>query len=135
MFILNDELEDCEYDSSDTRDKSPAPESFVSFCQKFKVLFQVPYKTNFGESIAVVGSIEELGRWTKIRVNLEWTEGHIWKLIQPLEVNQSTFTYKYALISDNKIVKLESGIERIADCCLENEIYELSYNDVSNQQI
>ena len=32
MFILNDELEDCEYDSSDVRDKSPASDSFVSFC-------------------------------------------------------------------------------------------------------
>lgn len=66
--------------------------------KKFKVLFSVPYETKLGESIAVVGSLKELGRWKDIKVNLTWTEGHVWKLLSPLEVSEQVFSYKYALV-------------------------------------
>ena len=96
----------------------------VNMESKFKVLFSVPFETKLGESIAVVGSLKELGRWKHIKVNLTWTEGHIWKLLKPLEVCEQIFSYKYALVENKKIVKLESGIDRLVDCGLKWEQYD-----------
>jgi hypothetical protein len=34
-----------------------------------------------GESVAVIGSIKQLGEWKDFRAGkMEWTEGHIWVL-------------------------------------------------------
>jgi hypothetical protein len=36
------------------------------------------YKTDFGESLQVVGGCEELGAWKSYTCPMKWTEGHIW---------------------------------------------------------
>ena len=44
------------------------------------------YETIFGQSIAVVGSIDELGKWQEPTHHLIWTTGHVWKSEQPLNI-------------------------------------------------
>ena len=151
MFILNDEITNdsqrqSEDDSLPQNTDFAREQNFKALIrnsankpqrgQKFKVLFQVPFETKLGESIAVVGSIKELGRWKDVKVNLTWTEGHVWKLLKPLEMSEQIFMYKYALIQDGKIKKLESGIDRLVDCCLKWEVTSLSGNsNVSHEQL
>ena len=48
---------------------------------------RVYYKTTFGESICVVGSIPELGNWKEFKCHMKWTEGHIWVTERPLVTN------------------------------------------------
>jgi hypothetical protein len=73
------------------------------------------YKTRFGESIAVLGSIPELGVWKDIKVHLKWSDGHVWKLETPIKTNYSYFQYKYVLLDGGKLVSWERGIDRIID--------------------
>mmetsp|Transcript_18860 Transcript_18860/g.48418 ORF Transcript_18860/g.48418 Transcript_18860/m.48418 type:complete len:545 (-) Transcript_18860:94-1728(-) len=43
------------------------------------VTFQLPYKTDIGESFSIVGNLPELGEWsTEGALPLEWAEGHVW---------------------------------------------------------
>jgi hypothetical protein len=46
---------------------------------------------------------------------LEWTEDHIWKTSEPIKTKNQFFMYKYVLMEDNEKIKLEDGIDRIAD--------------------
>jgi len=62
-----------------------------------------------------VGSIPELGNWQDLRCFMKWTEGHIWVLDSPIQTLEPHFTYKYVIFEDDKIVKFEDGIDRIAD--------------------
>lgn len=41
---------------------------------------RVPYKTDFGQSLCVVGNIEELGNWKQYNARMKWTEGHVWQI-------------------------------------------------------
>lgn len=52
----------------------------------FKVTFQIKYQTVPGESLAVLGSIPELGNWEKKSIlhHLKWTDGHVWVSEKPL---------------------------------------------------
>ena len=62
--------------------------------------FSIFYETVVGESIAVVGNLEELGVWVEYKCHLEWTEGHIWRSVEPILVRESYFEYKYVLLQD-----------------------------------
>lgn len=77
--------------------------------------FSIFYETIVGESIAVVGNLEELGKWKDYNIHLIWTEGHIWRSLQPIIVRESYFEYKYVLLQDNEVVAWEQGVNRIAD--------------------
>ena len=77
--------------------------------------FNVFYETQFHESIAVLGSAPELGRWKEYKYHLEWTEGHVWRSKEPFYTNSQFFKYKYILLKHGKFVKYERGIDRIAD--------------------
>lgn len=68
-----------------------------------------------GESIGVIGSTEELGCWKKVRVHLEWTNGHNWVSKEPFITNKRYFQFKYVLLKDMQLVHWERGIDRIAD--------------------
>ena len=46
---------------------------------------------------------------------MHWTDGHVWVLDKPILTNKNYFQYKYVLLDHGKIVKWESGIDRIAD--------------------
>lgn len=56
----------------------------------YYVSFKMPYKVNYGEEIAIVGNIPELGNWTDTsRARLRWTTGDVWVLDDiKLEVNE-----------------------------------------------
>ncbi|GBF93653.1 hypothetical protein Rsub_06756 [Raphidocelis subcapitata] len=46
---------------------------------KVRVSFRLPYRVDFGQDVAVVGSIDEFGSWQPHRaVALRWTEGDWW---------------------------------------------------------
>lgn len=68
-----------------------------------------------GESLAVVGNLEELGLWVEYKCHLEWTEGHIWRSVEPIIVHESYFEYKYVLLEQGKVIAWEEGVNRIAD--------------------
>ena len=82
-------------------------------------MFKIKYQTKFGETLCVIGSIGQLGVWKSYKCHLKWTEGHIWVSERPLfvKMNQSIFQYKYALLweKDLKLLKIERGVDRIAD--------------------
>lgn len=66
--------------------------------KRYTLTFKVRYKTDYGESLQVVGSIEELGSWKDYKVPLKWTEGHIWAS-EPMTIkSNSFFTYKYVVM-------------------------------------
>ena len=54
---------------------------------EYFVSFQIQYETKFGQSLAVIGSIEELGKWKEYKCQLQWTDGHIWINKEPLMVS------------------------------------------------
>ena len=68
-----------------------------------------------GESISVVGNMDELGNWIDYKCHLTWTEGHIWKSTDPIIVNKPFFEYKYVLLMDGQVTGWEEGVNRIAD--------------------
>lgn len=97
--------------------------------------FSCQYETIVGQSIAVIGDLEELGAWKTIKCNLVWTDGHIWQSAKPIIVRQDWFEYKYVLIEDlnkdgkfefHEMQKWENGINRIADLDCMDEIMDFS---------
>jgi hypothetical protein len=52
------------------------------FSQKpgsYNLTFMIKQETKPGESMSIVGGINELGRWKDFRVaQMKWSEGHIW---------------------------------------------------------
>lgn len=83
----------------------------------YHVHFKVYYKTTFGESICILGSIPELGTWKEFRMHMKWTDGHIWVTEKPLVTNNYYFQYKYVLLDaeKTKLIAWERGVDRIAD--------------------
>ena len=83
----------------------------------YRVTFRVQIKVNFGESICVLGSIPELGKWKEYKHHLKWTEGNIWESVSPLTTHSFFFQYKYALLDKNatELINWEKGIDRLAD--------------------
>jgi hypothetical protein len=79
------------------------------------VAFEIFFKTMPGESLSVVGSIEELGVWKNYAHELEWTEGHYWVSKKPLFTDFYSFQYKYVLLENEELVNWEGGINRIAE--------------------
>lgn len=77
--------------------------------------FSIFYETIVGESISVVGNLPELGLWVEYKCHLQWTEGHIWKSVEPIIVNKPYFQYKYVLLQEGEVSGWEEGVDRIAD--------------------
>jgi hypothetical protein len=86
--------------------------------RKYQLTFRIPYKTEFGESLQVVGSIDELGAWKSYKVPMKWMEGHVWVAENLLIQSSSFFTYKYVVMKDDKAVKWEQGPNRVADLAI-----------------
>jgi len=59
----------------------------------------VNYKCNYGDSVYVVGDIDELGNWNPQRaIKLTWSEGHNWSSkIRIIHDNRETIQYKYII--------------------------------------
>ena len=81
---------------------------------------RVNYKTEFGQEIAVVGSIPRLGCWdVKQALKMKWTEGHNWTA-ENIRISEGNgdptyFMYKYVLLRKGKHRLYERGFNRIAD--------------------
>jgi hypothetical protein len=50
----------------------------INFKKVWHVNFKIKYEVNFGESIAVVGSIDDLGNWKEYKHHLIWSPDNIW---------------------------------------------------------
>ena len=75
------------------------------------------YKTEFGESLHIVGSNPELGEWKAYKCPLKWTEGHVW-VSEPFHIRSGAyFMYKYVIMNkeSGKAAKWEKGPNRVAD--------------------
>ena len=63
-----------------------------------KFVFQINYKTVPGLSVAVVGSIPELGEWEHGR-KMKWNQSNIWRI--ELEISHLPFEYKYQIVDES----------------------------------
>ena len=84
--ILNENFpQNLQGSRSSSRRRSPRPQlKGVKKDQECQVTFSIFYETKVGESICVLGSIEELGSWKEYKCHLTWTEGHIWVSKDPI---------------------------------------------------
>ena len=82
--------------------------------QGYEVSFTIPYKTDFGQSLAIVGGISQLGHWKEFKAHMKWTEGHVW-VLSGMKINEAVFQYKYVVMKDGKPDRWEQGFNRIAD--------------------
>mmetsp|Transcript_12506 Transcript_12506/g.13711 ORF Transcript_12506/g.13711 Transcript_12506/m.13711 type:complete len:370 (-) Transcript_12506:187-1296(-) len=89
----------------------------------YKVEFKVPYQTDFGQNVYVIGNIPELGNWKVAgAVKLKWHDGHIWKTIVP--ISSRKFEYKYMVTDHQDFTRWEIGDNRPAEVLGErNELF------------
>lgn len=97
------------------KQKSVVPTVAITATGKYALHLSVLYETIFGESISVLGSVEELGKWKEYKINLSWTEGNVWVTKSPIILDKPYFSYKYILMENGEMTKWEFGIDRIAD--------------------
>ncbi|GFH32265.1 predicted protein, partial [Haematococcus lacustris] len=61
-------------------------------------MLQINYKTEMGESLALVGDVEELGSWSPDRlVKMQWHEGYNWCCSVSVPAG-AKLEYKYVLV-------------------------------------
>ena len=74
--------------------------------------FRIKHRVEFGESVSLVGSVRELGRWDPSEaIPLEWSEGDNWKCKTELKrAEVSRMEYKYIVKRENSdSVEWEAG--------------------------
>eukprot|EP00210_Caulerpa_lentillifera_P008145 g7779.t1 len=65
-----------------------------------KVKFTIPHHVEFGQSICVSGSEEELGSWQlQQSYPLEWTQGDVWTGV--IELPSKEIEYKYVTVNED----------------------------------
>lgn len=75
----------------------------------YYLTLKIKYQTRIGESLCVVGDIEELGSWKNFMGKMRWTAGHIW-VLEDLKINSKPFfSYKYVLMKDERPSTWERG--------------------------
>ena len=77
--------------------------------------FRIKYDTQIGESLAIIGSLNELGLWKQNKaLKMEWNEGNIWKALLSLNIynNNIDFEYKFIVLDGGKIKCWENGNNR-----------------------
>ena len=82
--------------------------------KKIKSIIQ--YNTNFGEEVAILGSIPLLGFWKlEGKFKLKWNEGNIWTgEIDMNKDNMKYFEFKIVIIEKNNIKLWENGNNTVA---------------------
>ena len=95
-----------------------------------KIKFNIQYNTNFGEEVAILGSIPLLGFWKlEGKFKLKWNEGNIWTgEIDMNKDNMKYFEFKFVIIEKNNIKIWESGNNNIFD--LEDIIKNVQKNRI-----
>jgi len=82
----------------------------------YQASFKIKKKLPEGQSLAILGSIPEMGNWKQVRCQMRWTEGDVWVTEKPVVTHKYYLTYKYAIVSNREtIISWERGINRIAD--------------------
>lgn len=81
----------------------------------YMLTLSIRYETNLGQSMSIIGDIEELGNWKNFKCEMTWTDGHVWVLRDLPIRSKSIFNYKYVLMKDGKPEVWEQGQNRIAD--------------------
>ena len=76
--------------------------NFTSGKTLFNLTMRIKYQTNMGESLCVIGDIEELGAWKNFKSRMKWSEGHVWVLDNLFIKSKPCFQYKYVLMKDDK---------------------------------
>ena len=82
-----------------------------------KINFQIKYDTKFGEDLAIIGSIKELGKWQIDKaLKMGWNNLNIWKGTLYLDKNNILeFEYKFVVTSGNYVKRWEDGFNRKFD--------------------
>lgn len=84
--------------------------------ESYNLTLKIKMETKFGESMSIVGSLPELGKWRDFKVaKMKWTEGHIWVMNIVLPAKSSIFMYKYVKVVNGNAGTWEQGYNRIAD--------------------
>ena len=79
------------------------------------IKFEIKFDTKLGESLAVIGSLNELGLWKENRaLKMEWNPGNIWKSCIYLNNynNIIDFEYKFIILENGQIKFWEDGNNR-----------------------
>ena len=92
-------------------------QNFSNKGRSYQVHFRVQHKCEGNQTLALLGSLPELGNWKTATCKLKWQPGDYWVTEKPIETAKFFFTYKYVLWDKNsdKLISWERGIDRIAD--------------------
>ena len=77
--------------------------------------FEVKYDPNQGETLGIIGSLNELGLWKqKKALKMMWNEGNIWTTSLNMNSynNAINFEYKFIVLANGKIKYWEDGNNR-----------------------
>ncbi len=99
----------------DKKKYSGEAEIALTLNQIKKIKFNIQYNTNFGEEVAILGSIPLLGFWKlEGKFKLKWNEGNIWTgEIDMNKDNMKYFEFKFVIIEKNNIKLWENGNNNI----------------------
>lgn len=83
---------------------------------KIKLIkFEIKFDTKLGESLAIIGSLNELGQWKHNRaLKMDWNPGNVWKCCMYLNNynNIIDFEYKFIILENGQIKFWEDGNNR-----------------------
>ena len=91
-----------------------------------KLIFNIDYRTNWGESVYVTGDIPALGAGDfkkALKLTLDGTSN--WSLAVELPDDTPSFTYKYVVISEEGSVKEEWGKGNIFTPAADTKTYAI----------
>lgn len=115
-------------------------EELLSTENEYSLTLKVHYKTQYGQEIAVVGSIPQLGAWdTSKALRMKWTDGHHW-VAENIRISEANgdptfFMYKYTLLCKGEHRLFERGFNRIADLKLLKQVKEGDDLELVNNEI
>jgi hypothetical protein len=83
---------------------------------QYNLKLRIKMETRPGQSMSIVGSLPQLGRWKDFRVcGMKWSEGHIWEINLNIPSKDCVFCYKYVKVNNGNAEEWEQGYNRIAD--------------------
>jgi hypothetical protein len=105
----------------------------IDFNITYNVTFSVKKALNPGETLFVLGSLNELGMWDLPVYPMTLTSDNLWVSKMPLITKVSHFRYKYSIFNGNKErIAWETGVDRIADLVVMPDHRKYKYNHTSD---
>ena len=97
--------------------------------------FEIKYDTKMGESLSIIGSLNELGSWKqKKALKMKWNEGNIWKVSLKFNNNIKDFEYKFIVIECNNVKYWEDGNNRKFIISKMRELFEPYIDNYNNSK-